>query len=368
MGYKGEKRNMRTILILGSSGQAALSVIKCLRLANLKYSKYRIVTEDLDPLLPGAYVGDVGYINEKDDNKWITGINKIIAEEKVDLIIPCHDIPVDIVSKRREEINAPILVAEKEKIQITRDKWLFNQWLKLNGYPAPKTWIGLPIVLCFPKCIPYPVIVKLRGGFGSKDQHTINSQEEMEALKDLFKAKGLNEEDYITQEKLEGTELSGMALVSKDGEILSITCAESVKKFGMSYKTIHGSEQDNLDFKLLVAKIVGRLGIIGPVSVQGFRTTSSVRSTSAFTTYSNIKLFEINPRFTGAQVIRAMAGVNGPEVLIDNWLEGKKSYPICKERLIALWYADYGFISEKDYLELKEKKKTIRKAKFTNLL
>ena len=358
---------MKTILILGSSGQAALSVIKCLRLANLENPKYRIITEDLDPLLPGAYVGDVGYINEKDDDKWIAGINKIIAEEKVDLVIPCHDIPVDIVSKRREEINAPILVAEKEKILITRDKWLFNQWLRYNGYPSPKTWIGLPIITHFPDIIPYPVIIKPRGGFGSKDQYTINSQEEMEALKDLFKAKGLNEEDYITQEKLEGTELSGMALVSKDGEILSITCAESVKKFGMSYKTIHGGEEDHLDFKLLVAKIIGRMGITGPVSVQGFRT-SQICVACTDTSYADIRLFEINPRFSGAQVIRAMAGVNGPEVLIDNWLNRTKVYPICKERIIALWEADYGYISEKDYLELKEKKKTTRKAKFTNLL
>lgn len=267
---------MRTILILGSSGQAALSVIKCLRLSNLENLKYRIITEDLDPLLPGAYVGDIGYINEKDDDKWIAGINKIIAEEKVDLIIPCHDIPVDIVSRRREEINAPILIAQKEKIQITRDKWLFNQWLKLNGYPSPKTWLGLQKMLSFPEVIPYPVIVKPRGGFGSKDQYSINSQEEMGALKDLFKAKGLKEEDYITQEKLAGIELSGMALVSKDGEILSITCAESVKKFGMSYKTIHGGEEDHLDFKLLVAKIVGRMKITGPVSLQAFRVPNEL--------------------------------------------------------------------------------------------
>lgn len=270
-----EQKN-KVILIVGSSGQASISVIKCLRLANLKTPKYKIVTEDLDPLLPGAYIGDVGYITEKADDKWISGINQIIAEQRVDLIIPCHDIPIDIISKRRDEIKAPILLAQKENIEITRDKWLFNQWLKLNGYPAPRTNLGLVNTLHFPEYIHFPVIVKPRGGFGSKDQYVINSQEEMEALKELFKMKGIKEEDYITQEKLEGTELSGMALVSKDGEILSITCAESVKKFGMSYKTIHGGEEDHLDFKLLVAKIVGRMGITGPVSVQAFRVSEEL--------------------------------------------------------------------------------------------
>lgn len=103
------------------------------------------------------------------------------------------------------------------------------------------------------------------------------------------------------------------------------------------------------------------------VSVQGFRTTNSVRSTSP-SPYRDVKLIEINPRFTGAQIVRAMAGVNGPEILVDNWLGEKKTYPICKEQIIALWVADYGYISEKDYLELKDKNKTTRKAKFTNLL
>jgi carbamoyl-phosphate synthase large subunit len=354
-----QKKN-KVILILGSSGQASLSVIKCLRLANLATPKYRIITEDLDPLLPGAYVGDVGYINEKDDDKWIAGINKIIAEEKVDLVIPCHDIPVDIISRRRDEIKAPILLAQKEKIEITRDKWLFNHWLKLNGYPAPRTHLGLVSICPFPEYVHFPVIVKPRKGFGSKDQYIINSQEEMEALKELFKTKGIKEEDYITQEKLEGMELSGMALVSKDGEILSITCAESVKKFGMSYKTIHGGEEDHLDFKLLVAKIIGRMGITGPVSVQGFRTTSSVRSTSSLTPYGDIKIFETNPRFTGAQIIRAMGGVNGPEILIDNWLEGTKSYPLITGKFVAFWYADYLYATNRHYEELKTNKKIKR--------
>lgn len=345
---------------MGSSGQAGLSVIKCLRLANIEAVKYRIITEDLDPLLPGAYVGDIGYLNEKDNDKWVAGINKIVAQEKIDLIIPCHDIPLDIVSQRQNKIHAPILIAPEGKILITRDKWLLNQWLQMNNFPAPKTFLGLPIYLQFPEFVPYPVIIKPRRGFGSKDQYLINSQEEMEALKDLFKAKGLNEKDYITQEKLEGTELSGMALVSKDQEILSITCAESVKKFGMSYKTIHEGEKDNLDFKLLVAKIIGRMGIIGPVSVQCFRTPSSLCSTSSLSPCRNIKIFEINPRYTGAQIIRAMAGVNGPEILIDNWLEGKKSYPLAKNKFVAFWCVDYLYGTNRNYEELKLSRKIKR--------
>lgn len=98
------------------------------------------------------------------------------------------------------------------------------------------------------------------------------------------------------------------------------------------------------------------------VSVQGFRTTSSVRSTYSSPPYGDIKLFEINPRFSGAQVIRAMAGVNGPEILIDNWLEEKKSYPITNGRFVAFWYADYLYTTNSKYEELKTVKKIKRNA------
>jgi hypothetical protein len=134
---------MKTILILGSSGQASLSAIKCLRLANLMNPKYKIITEDIDPLLPGAYVGDIGYLLEKEDDKWVKGINKIISEEKVDLVIPCHDIPIDIISARQEEIKAPVLIAEKEKIEGMDETMIDKDTMKIL-----KKYVKEQIELC----------------------------------------------------------------------------------------------------------------------------------------------------------------------------------------------------------------------------
>lgn len=328
------------VLICGSSGQAALSTIKCLRLANLKNPKFRIITTDIDPLLAGAYVGDRGYLVKKEENKWIKGLNEVILKENINIVIPGHDIPLDILSRRRKEIKAPILLVKKEIIEITRDKWKFIEWLRKNKYLYPRTYLGIPLILKFPKIIPFPVIIKPRKGFGSKGQYKANDIEELKLIKELIKKRGMKEEDFVTQELLKGTELSGMVVVAKDGEILAITCAETVKRFGMSYKTIHGSDKDDLDFKLLAAKIVGRMHAVGPISLQGFRTSKG------------IKLFECNPRFTGAQIVRAFGGVNAPEILIDNWLTGKKSYPKITKPFLALWFADYLYISEAKYMKL----------------
>jgi len=343
MGYN--RKQVLKVLVTGTDGQAAQSIVKCLRMAD-SGTKFKVITTGVDPLLPGIYRGDIGYLVDKNWNTYLLQLKKISEEEKIDIIIPGSDLEIDVLSERRDELKVPILLADKKVIEIARDKLKTAEWLRDNNLHYPRTWKGLPLVNPFPFPIPYPVIIKHRKGWGSNDQYRSLNEEDQEALKEMFKAKELNEEDYITQELLNGTELSGMALVAKDGEILSITCAESIKKFGMSYKTIHGGEEDNLDFKLLVSKIVGKLGVSGPLSIQGFRTSNG------------IKIFEFNPRFTGAQVVRAMGGVNGPEILIENWLNGTKKYPIIKEKFIALWHSEYLYLPFAEYEKLLEKKRT----------
>lgn len=340
---------MKTILIVGSSGQASLSTIKCLRLANIPKTKYRIITSDIDPLLLGIYIGDKGYLVDKETNKWINGLNKIIVKENVDLVMTAHDIPLEILSERCDEIKAEIFLPPKDVLRLARDKFLLSRWLKNNGFPYPKTWtcedVGYEKI--------FPVIIKPRNGFGSRLVFTCSDYGQLISMVKYSRQQGL---EPIIQEKLCGTELSGMATIAKDGEILSITCAESVKKFGMSYKTIHGSEKDDLDFKLLVAKIIGKLRAVGPLSVQAFRNNGE------------IKIFELNARFTGAQIVRAIGGVNSPELLVDNWLDGVKSYPTIQSKFVALWHADYCYISYKDYLELLNSRKVGKKSRGVNLL
>jgi carbamoyl-phosphate synthase large subunit len=333
---------MRNILIVGSSGQASLSTIKCLRLANIKKQKYNIITSDIDPLLIGAYVGDRGYLIRKEVSEWIDDINKIVAKEDIDLIIVAHDIPLEILSFRKNEVDAEILLPPDNVLKLARDKFALANWLRENKFPYPKTWKGSDVKYVNP----FPVITKPRGGFGSRMVFDCSNQFQLQNMIQYSKEHGF---ENIIQEKLDGTELSAMATVAKDGEILSITCAESVKKFGMSYKTIHGGETDDLDFKLMIAKIVGKLGVVGPLSVQGFRSGGE------------IKIFEFNARFTGAQIVRAMGGVNSPEILIDNWLDGVKSYPTIPKKFIALWYADYYYVPYIGYENLKTFKKTVRR-------
>jgi carbamoylphosphate synthase large subunit len=319
-------------------------------MANIPTVKYNIITEDFDPLLAGCYVGDKGYLVNKDDDKWIQDLNRIIKDENVDLIIPCHDIPLDILANRGKEVNAPILMAKSEAVKAARDKLELNRLLVKYSMKAPVTEGGLSTK------VPYPVIVKPRMGFGSKDQTIIKDNSQMEALKTLFRTQGKKDTDFITQELLFGRELSGMILIGKAGNILSTTCAESVKKFGMSYKTIMGNEADYALFKSEAVAAAYFMDLIGPISVQAILGTNGVF------------IFEINPRFTGAQVIRATAGVNGPDILIRNWLDGENDYQKVNKRLVAFWTADYLYASEQDVDKLRSDKVTTRKAQREDLL
>lgn len=320
---------MRTVLITGMGGQAALSILKCLRLAG----GYRIITTDIDPLRGGIYRGDKGYIVPTEEKAFIRRLNKICIIEKVDVIVPGSDFELSIFARKKRMFKTPILFCA-HAVLLARDKYETAKWLKANGLKAPKTWLMTEI----PSNLKYPVIIKPRYGWGSNYLFEANDENELKTFSNYLLRNG---QIPIIQEKLVGKEYSGMGLVGKDGTILSITCAESVKKFGMSFKTIHGNENDYIPQKTIIAKILAKSQIKGPLSVQMIGDT----------------VFEMNARFTGAQIVRAVAGVNGPDILIKNFLDGKKVYPTSL-KLIALWYADYFYITEERYKNLVKKKET----------
>jgi carbamoyl-phosphate synthase large subunit len=50
------------------------------------------------------------------------------------------------------------------------------------------------------------------------------------------------------------------------------------------------------------------------------------------------KTFEINPRFSASCPIRAVAGVNEPDILVRNWLYGESIKIETYQRLVCLRY------------------------------
>jgi len=338
---------MITVLVTGGGGQVAQSVIKCLRLAK----DYRIIVTDIDPYLTGIYRGDAGYLISKGWKSYYQDINNICRDEKVQIIIPCSDIELDYIVKNIEEFDVPILMAYPETVRLCRDKWLTAKALREKGFNSPLTYSFEEY-----EGLEKPegdYILKPRFGFGTRHFYHPHDSTELYALAAYMERDGW---EPIVQQYLEGPEYSGMVFLSKDSEILAVTSAKSEKRFGMSYKTIHASEEEDKPIKRLMCEIATALGVIGPLSVQ-------IRIHKG-----ELYVHELNARFTGAQVIRAVLGVNGPDILIKNWLMGEKHYSTIKYGAVALWYADYMYIMKEEAEDLQETLKTPHKGRMLKIL
>jgi hypothetical protein len=122
----------------------------------------------------------------------------------------------------------------------------------------------------------------------------------------------------------------------------------------MSYKTVldQAYESENR----FVQGIAEKLQVIGPLSVQFKRIGKRFYT------------FEMNARFTGAQIVRAIAGFNGPDVLAKNFLFGYKKRLGKPRKLVALWFADYMYIAPNEYDRLVRTKHTGLKGKYQHWL
>jgi len=323
---------MTTVLVTGTDGGAGQSIVKCLRMAK----HYRIITVGVDPLCIGIYRGNKGYVVSRDWNEYKMQIMNICKKEHVDIIIPGSDIELEHFAQEREfyETCCPPVLIDYEIVPIARDKVLTAKKLAELGFSVPKTWLKLADVDKF------PVILKPVNGYGSNYFFKNVTKDLLYPLAEYIRRAG-----YVpmAQEQLEGTEYSCMTLSARDGELLACTVAKSVKKYGQSYKTII---EPNSELEDYVSRISKALNAKGPLSIQLIDTAEGP------------KVFELNARFTGAQIVRAYAGVNGPDLLVKNWLTGEKEYPKIQEKLVAFWYHDFAYLPYEEFKTVEKEGKT----------
>jgi len=338
---------MRTVLVTGIDGGAAQSILRCLR----KARRYRVIVTGIDPLCIGLYRGDKGYLVSKDWEEFKKQIEKICKKEKVDIIIPGSDIELTHFVKNREwyEENCPPILIDWKNIPLARDKYLLQKKLKELGFPYIETWKEDE----FDKIDLYPIVLKPRHGFGSR---MLFKGVEKEHLEGLVKYMKHWRYQPIAQKQVFGDEYSCMTLRAKDGELLCYFIAWSFKKFGQSYKTI--VKKDEPEIKELIISLGEKLKSVGPLSFQLIRDIED----------NKLKIFELNARFTGAQIVRAYGGMNMVDLAVRNWLDGKKEYPRLKKEYVAFWYHDFGYSPIEVVENLKRTGVTKKKVKLPKYL
>src|SRR5205823_6862830 len=115
------------------------------------------IAADASPLAPALYSADAyALVPLKDDPSYLPALRDLCAGHAVDLVVPVTDIDQQVVSERRAELGAPVLLPEHDVVLRTSDKYLAHSTFDSLGIDSPPTWLPRQLL----KQLPFPVLVK----------------------------------------------------------------------------------------------------------------------------------------------------------------------------------------------------------------
>jgi carbamoyl-phosphate synthase large subunit len=254
----------------------------------------RTVAVDANPLAPAIYHANVHAIVPRiEDPGYLPALQELIREHDVKLIVPLTDLDQILLAEHREELGAIVLLPDAEVVRRTADKYLTHVFFEEQGIPSPQSW--LPGEL--PADIEFPVLVKARFGFGSRDIYRAEDRKQL----DFFL--GYSPVDSFVQRVCPGEEFSIDVFCDLDGRCLnSIPRTMIESKGGESIKGMTIKDEELIEFGRVVAET---LGIRGPANVQCFRVAEGRHEVT-----------DVNPRFGGAFPLPRAAGSRYPELAL----------------------------------------------------
>jgi carbamoylphosphate synthase large subunit len=131
---------MTTILVTGAGGPMGCNVTRSLRAAP---EGYRLIGTDANRWhLPLGLTDDIYLIPPaKQLDDYLAAIDRIVADEGVDLIFPTHPVEVRTISAHRDRFGVATLLPSHDAIRAGQDKYAsYCKWREV-GLPVPETFL-----------------------------------------------------------------------------------------------------------------------------------------------------------------------------------------------------------------------------------
>lgn len=260
-------------------------------LHNQLKEKYNLFYIDADEGLKDLYP-DFQFIPAPfvKDEKYIPFLKNLIEEHHIDVYIPLIDEEIEKAHLINDLYPDLTLISPTlDFSQKTLHKYNLMHFLEKNGISSIPTWNGTQM----DQITEYPVFVKPIFGRGSRGIRKISSKKEFDAYVVLEKYKP---EDILVQELVIGQEYTVGVLANNKNDILCISSKKVITKEGI---TKHAVTENAPNIEAVVKKINDLLQPAGPYNVQLFVTPSN-----------EIKIFEINPRFSTTSIMSFAGGVD----------------------------------------------------------
>jgi len=327
------------VLVTGvGGGGVGEQVVFALRAAE---TPYKIICVDMDPYSLGLQISDAGYVVPRaTSEEYLDRILEVCKKESVKVLIPGSEAELFKIARNKmffEDHGILPLINSTEIIELFEDKYRGLLFLQEKGF-------RVPLCKSFDEWDDshYPLIVKPSlGSGGSRFVFVAQNREELTFFKGFLERNGCVPifQEYVGSPDKEYT--VGV-LTSLDGDLMGsiairrrlvgrLSTLYSVKNYlpdeppiCISTGISQGEIQDFPEVRKNAERIALRIGSRGPINVQ-CRIAGE-----------DIFVFEINPRFSGTESLRALAGYNAPDALIRKHILGEEVDGLCFKSGIAL--------------------------------
>jgi carbamoyl-phosphate synthase large subunit len=252
------------------------------------------VATDLDSLAPALWHADHHALAPRiNDDSYVPALRELVDEHDVRLIVPLTDLDHVKLVRAREELGALVLLPSEEVVRRVGDKYTAHLFFEERGIPSPPSWLPDEV----PDDARYPLLVKVREGFGSR--HIFRAADRAEL--DFFLR--YTPVDSFVQTACRGEEFSIDVFCDLDARCLNAIPRTMIQsKGGESIKGMTIQDRDLIEFG---AEVAEALGLVGPGTIQCFREADGRHEVT-----------DVNPRFGGAFPLPLAAGSRYPELAL----------------------------------------------------
>lgn len=284
------------ILLTGAGGAAAVSVWKSLN------QEHEIYMADIDPCAAGLYLVPPArrlIIPPGNSPQFPSVLLQECQKHQIELLIPtvdCELTHLALQAKQFAEYGIKMPLSSVDALERCRDKYSLLTYCQSTGH-TPEFSLFTPQLNV--ALLQFPCFAKPRRGAGSNGAMIINGIDDLQMLPD--------DGSYLIQELLPGDEYSVDVYIHSTGQPIAAVPRLRMKidsGIAVAARTcIHPQ------LSTMAIDIAQKAGITYVANVQ-FKADAN----------GEFKLLEINPRFPGTLPLTSAAGIDIPQLLIDDVL------------------------------------------------
>jgi carbamoyl-phosphate synthase large subunit len=301
------------VMIAGIAGASlGTELLKCLQHAG----GYEAHGCDVSPYAYGHYIGGFRTTHRVDPNRYIDDVMRICSEQRIEAILPGGEQPLQLISDAADrfgKLGIKVASNSRDVVRICTDKLETFARLKALGFEIPVTrTVERESDL---DGVPTPCVIKpARGSGGSVFVFLAADREQAWLCARYLVGHGMQPVAQEYLDHAEGEYSLGILSLPGHGVVASIAM------------------QRRFDAKLSV-QVRSKVGIISspygqglidhfPAVTEAGRTiAAAIDSQGPLNVQGRVRRgkfipFEINPRFSGSEYLRTLAGVNQPHLVL----------------------------------------------------